>query len=80
MYGCNPSTEEGGISLARFSALLVPDIAQFIFIGQAGKAEALPTCVPGQKKTKKKLPTTPDTSTGNSLEHAALDATFRKGF
>ena len=56
MYGCNPSTEEGGISLARFSALLVPDIAQFIFIGQAGKAEALPTCVPGQKKKKKNSP------------------------
>ena len=65
MYGCHPSTEEGGISLARFSALLVPDVDQFIFIGQpTGKAEALPTA--------------PDSSTGNSLQHAALDASFGK--
>ena len=37
-----------------------------IIIIISGKAEALPT--------------SPDASTGNSLEHAALDATFGKAF
>ena len=65
MESCRPSTEEGRVSLARLSALVVIHEEQFVFIGMLGEAETVPT--------------TSNSTTTDSLSHAALKAPWEQG-